>query len=83
MNRWVHNTCENFQSLNNIYRFYKHTYSSAHKNMEEVTQKGCQMLVDSIDNMHKSNMIMEEKWYKIQELMSNPRHHLWKTIGIL
>jgi len=51
--------------------------------MEEVTQKGCQMLVDSIDNMHKSNMIMEEKWYKIQELMSNPRHHLWKTIGIL
>ncbi len=34
-------------------------YSSTHKSMVEVTQKGCQMLVDSIDNMEKSNMIME------------------------
>jgi hypothetical protein len=42
-------------------------YSSTHKSMVEVTQKGCQMLLDSIDNMHKSNMIMEEKWYRIQE----------------
>jgi hypothetical protein len=35
--------------------------SFARKNMVEATQKGSHMLLGTLDKMHDSNMIMEEK----------------------
>lgn len=44
----------------------KCSFSFAHKNMVEVTQKGNHMLINTLDKMHDSNMIMEETKFKIQ-----------------
>jgi hypothetical protein len=71
INQEVHNPNDGgFRNARNTK--VKHVYSFAHKSVAKATQKGNQLIVDSMDKMHESsvkmhesNMFMEEKHCKI------------------
>jgi hypothetical protein len=42
-------------------------YFATHKTITNVTKKGSQMLVESINCMHENNLVLEEKRSKSQE----------------
>lgn len=53
------------RSTNNIGIICK--YSKIHKTIANVIKKGSQMLVESINHMHETNLVLEEKQSKYQE----------------
>jgi hypothetical protein len=47
----------------------KKTYSSTHKNMVESAEKGSKILVESIDWINATSVMLEEKWVEIQNIL--------------
>jgi Skp family chaperone for outer membrane proteins len=45
----------------------KHKYFTSHKTITDATKKGSQMLVESINRMHETNLVLEEKQSKFQK----------------
>ncbi len=45
----------------------KRKYSTSHKTITNATKKGSQMLMKSINHMHETNLVLEEKQSKFQE----------------
>jgi hypothetical protein len=45
-----------------------HKYFATHKTITNVTKKGSQTLVESINYMHEINLVLEEKPSKFQKV---------------
>jgi hypothetical protein len=50
--------------ISTISTWVKRTYSSAHKNMAEATKKGNKMLVEFIDQINATNVLLKENKLK-------------------
>jgi hypothetical protein len=58
----------------------KRTYSSIYKSMVEMTKKGNKMLVESIDRINATNLVLEDKQIEYLKTINEAANNMQKDM---